>query len=182
MHCDVMPSLSSGVSKHFKHEEKRVIYMSLMNYIFELPSPFCKLMLPFLILKHLNFMRRLEVRMSSEWLKNPRGLKVIDAGCAGGLYSLEYAHRSAFLIGIDISKESVKIEKSFGKKLGLENIAIFFVRDITKIPIKNESFDVVICNCVLELPFDLFNRKFIKLWAQNCSSKIIADSITIRGV
>lgn len=122
--------------------------MTFMKYILKLPSPFCKLVLPFL--KQLNFMRGLEVRMLSKWLKDYRGLKILDAGCAEGIYSLEYARRGAFLIATDISKESVKIGNRFGKKLGLEKRALFFVSDITKIPTKNEFFDVVICNCVLE--------------------------------
>ncbi len=60
------------------------------------------------------------------------GRSFLDVGCGTGRYSLEYAKRGAGkVIGIDISKEMVKVCNTRAKNEGFENICKFYQADLT---------------------------------------------------
>ncbi len=86
--------------------------------------------------------------MLLEWLREPRGLKILDAGCGEGIYTLFLAQREASLTGVDLSYEYVAIARELTKSLGLR--ADHLVCDLAHLPLPEGYFDWVICNSVLE--------------------------------
>lgn len=79
-------------------------------------------------------------------LNNLNVSTILDAGCGEGfiLDRLQEAQIGKNLVGIDISKDAINLGKILFPKLDLR------VGDITKLPFKNNSYDVVICTEVLE--------------------------------
>lgn len=86
--------------------------------------------------------------MLLEWLKEPRGLKILDAGCGEEIYTLFLAQREALLTGVDLSYRYVAIARELTKSLGLK--ADHLVCDLAYLPLPEGCFDWVICNSVLE--------------------------------
>jgi 2-polyprenyl-3-methyl-5-hydroxy-6-metoxy-1,4-benzoquinol methylase len=69
---------------------------------------------------------------------------ILDVGCGFGHFVLLLQQRSNFVVGIDSNVEIVKFGK---KKLSIKNI---LVSDGTSLPFKENSFEWVIANQVLE--------------------------------
>jgi len=93
-------------------------------------------------------MRNQEIRMLLDWLKEPQGLKILDAGCGEGIYTLFLAQREASLTGIDLSYKYVAIARELTKSLSVK--ADYLVCDLAHVPLPEGYFDWVICNSVLE--------------------------------
>ena len=75
---------------------------------------------------------------------------MLDVGCGAGHYLRSYEKqlqgKKYTYVGIDASKRYIAIAKKiFGKKRGVS----FRVGSISKLPFKNKSFDIVVCNNVL---------------------------------
>jgi arsenite methyltransferase len=82
-----------------------------------------------------------------------KGQGVLDLGSGAGLDSFLAAKKvgdKGLVIGIDMSKEMVKKAQGLASKYGYTNI-IFGVGEAEDIPLADESIDVVISNCVLNL-------------------------------
>ena len=76
-----------------------------------------------------------------------KGMRVLDAGCGAGRYSIEFAKRGCQVTLFDISDEQLKIakEKIDEAKVN-ENIEGIFQGDIRDLSqFKNEEFDMVVC-------------------------------------
>lgn len=73
-----------------------------------------------------------------------RGLTVLDYGCGTGYGSAILAKTAKAVLGIDISQEAISYAKMHYK--GLQ----FHVMDAMKTPIKNASFDAVVCFEMIE--------------------------------
>lgn len=86
--------------------------------------------------------------MLLEWLKEPQGLKILDAGCGEEIYTLFLAQRAASLTGVDLSSEYIAIAQELTERLGLR--ADHLVCDLAHVPLPEGCFDWVICNSVLE--------------------------------
>lgn len=93
-------------------------------------------------------MRSLERRMLSEWVREPEGLRVMDAGCGHGAYYLYLAQEGAHLVGVDLRLDPMAMTQKVARALGLKSD--FLVGDIAYTGLGEESFDLVICNCALE--------------------------------
>lgn len=75
------------------------------------------------------------------------GMKILDAGCGAGRYSIEFAKRGCKVTLLDISNEQLKIakEKIDDAKVNknIEGIFQGDIRDLSQF--ENEKFDLVVC-------------------------------------
>jgi SAM-dependent methyltransferase len=84
------------------------------------------------------------------------GYRVLDAGCGGGRHLSEaFRYRGVSVVGIDYSRtDSTKARNTLRlmEHEGEDGDGAWevFVGDVTSLPFKNESFDLVICSEVLE--------------------------------
>ena len=84
------------------------------------------------------------------------GEVVLDLGSGPGFDAFLAANRvgeSGKVIGIDMTPEMVEKARSNGKKLKMHNVE-FRLGEIEKLPMADESVDVVISNCVINLSPD----------------------------
>ena len=84
------------------------------------------------------------------------GETVLDLGSGAGLDVFLAANKvgeNGKAIGIDMSEEMVKRAMKGAKKGGFENVE-FKVGEIEDLPLEDNSFDVVISNCVINLSTD----------------------------
>jgi len=71
---------------------------------------------------------------------------ILDAGCGAGEVCVELAHGfpKAKIVGIDLGEPVLELARELAKKEGVENQVTFKTGDVTKIPFKNDSFNVVV--------------------------------------
>jgi len=78
---------------------------------------------------------------------------VLDLGSGGGIDCLIAAKKvgnSGRVIGIDMTPEMIQLAKENAKKLNFQNVE-FILGDIERIPVEDNTVDVVISNCVINL-------------------------------
>jgi len=95
-----------------------------------------------------NYLDMLQRRAVFNTIREWRGKNVLDLGCGVGRFALEFARRGAYVTGIDISEEMIKIAKDNFKRAGLS--AQFYVAGIDEMPLLDESFDIVTSITVLQ--------------------------------
>ena len=78
---------------------------------------------------------------------NKKNLKILDIGCGTGIL-FEYLCEGNFLVGIDLSKWCIFKAKRYAKKAGLKPRLI--VANIFNIPLKENTFDLIIISGVIE--------------------------------
>ena len=122
--------------------------MSLGVRFARLPRSLSRRLLP--MLRYLNLMRALEIRLMAPWLGQMVGWRVLDVGCGHGLYSLDLARRGAVLVGCDLERPALTDARQTAQALGLNGRALFLVADGAALPLPERAFDLVVCNCVLE--------------------------------
>jgi SAM-dependent methyltransferase len=86
---------------------------------------------------------------------NP-GETVLDLGSGGGIDVLLSAKRvgpTGFVYGLDMTDEMLALAEKNRQERGVQN-ARFLKGDIEKIPLPNDSVDVIISNCVINLSGD----------------------------
>lgn len=83
-------------------------------------------------------------------LKIKDGMKVLEVGCGGGLYTnmIKKYYPNCEVYGIDIDENHIKFAKSKSKELKL-NVK-YSVADIKSLPFKDEYFDLVFSHTVVE--------------------------------
>src|SRR6516225_10775159 len=84
------------------------------------------------------------------------GELVLDLGSGGGLYVLLSAKQvgpSGKVYGLDMTDEMLALAKENKKKAGADNVE-FLKGEIENIPLPDNSVDVVISNCVINLSAD----------------------------
>ena len=85
--------------------------------------------------------------------KLKKGEIVLDLGSGAGFdafLALEKVGKSGKVIGVDITEKMVKKAKENAKKYGYDNVE-FKLGDIEDLPLEDNSIDVVISNCVINL-------------------------------
>lgn len=85
-----------------------------------------------------------------------KGETVLDLGSGGGIDVFLAANKvgeSGWVIGVDMTPEMIKKAKSNARKGGYKNVE-FRLAEIENIPVEDESVDVVISNCVINLSPD----------------------------
>lgn len=93
------------------------------------------------------------------------GEVVLDLGSGGGFDCFLAASRvgpSGQVIGVDMTPEMVEKARENAKKNGIENVD-FRLGEIEHLPVKDNSVDVVISNCVLNLLTDK-PRAFLEIY------------------
>lgn len=81
---------------------------------------------------------------------------VLDLGSGAGFDCFLAARKvgkSGKVIGVDMTREMIKKARSLAKKHGYTNVEFRF-GEIEKLPVENESVDMVISNCVINLAPD----------------------------
>ena len=84
------------------------------------------------------------------------GDTVLDLGSGGGIDVFLAAKRVGHkgkVIGVDMTEEMIKRAKSTAKKYGYTNIE-FRLGEIENLPVEDNSVDVIISNCVINLSVD----------------------------
>jgi len=89
----------------------------------------------------------IEVPYILRLLGDVRGKEVLDAGCGGGFYSLWLSENGAKVLGVDASKEMIKIAREKATRKVLDTR--FLVGDITDLRIEDSMFDLVLSTLVL---------------------------------
>ncbi|UCB53006.1 MAG: arsenite methyltransferase [Candidatus Zixiibacteriota bacterium] len=94
---------------------------------------------------------------------NPAGLAslkagetVLDLGSGGGVDVFLAANKvgeTGWVIGVDMTPEMIRRAKVSARKAGYKNVE-FRVGEIENLPIEDESVDVIISNCVINLSPD----------------------------
>jgi ubiquinone/menaquinone biosynthesis C-methylase UbiE len=91
----------------------------------------------------INFL--LHMHFLEKYLHN--GMKILDAGCGAGRYSIEFAKRGCNVTLVDISDEQLRIAKEKIHEAEVDDaIEGFFQGDIRDLSqFKDEQFDIVVC-------------------------------------
>lgn len=77
------------------------------------------------------------------------GQKILDAGCGNGVLYDILAGRSIIYTGLDVSAKLLKIAQARVKRLNKKARAKFVKGEVTKLPLKDQSFDLVFNLAVL---------------------------------
>lgn len=77
-----------------------------------------------------------------------KGVKILDAGCGRGDFSLEIAQRfsNSQVVGLDCVNEMLEIGKRIAKN---QNNISSIKADLLNVPLPDNSFDITICNNTL---------------------------------
>jgi len=86
--------------------------------------------------------RRISIIMRH--LKLMPEMKVLDVGCGVGAFAFHCAKRDAFSVGIDYSKESVRMAVKLVESYCLQDKAVFSAADAFNMPFKDSVFDAVL--------------------------------------
>jgi ubiquinone/menaquinone biosynthesis C-methylase UbiE len=84
------------------------------------------------------------------------GETVLDLGSGGGIDVLLYAKRigpTGKVYGLDMTDEMIAVARENQRKAGVENVE-FLKGEIENIPLPDNSVDVIISNCVINLSGD----------------------------
>lgn len=89
----------------------------------------------------------------TQFIEIKKGDIVLDLGSGAGndvFVASALVGENGRVIGLDMTEAMVEKAKANQKKLGIENVS-FLLGEIEQMPIKENSIDVVISNCVLNL-------------------------------
>jgi ubiquinone/menaquinone biosynthesis C-methylase UbiE len=84
------------------------------------------------------------------------GMTVLDLGSGAGFDCFLAAKKVGLkgkVIGVDMTEEMIKAARANAKKYGFKNVE-FKLGDIEALPIKDNSVDIIISNCVINLAPD----------------------------
>ncbi len=84
------------------------------------------------------------------------GETVLDLGSGGGFdcfLAREHVGESGHVIGVDMTPDMIELARKNVEKSGYTNVE-FRLGEIEHLPVENESVDVIISNCVINLSLD----------------------------
>jgi len=85
--------------------------------------------------------------------ENLKGIRLLDAGCGGGLLSEAFARAGALVTGMDVRPGAIETARQHSTRVGLNiDYQVGSVEDLT---LPDEAFDVVVTSFVLEHVSDL---------------------------
>ncbi len=88
--------------------------------------------------------------------KIKEGDTVLDLGCGAGFdcfLASKKVGKTGKVIGVDMTEEMIKKAKVNAEKLGIKNTE-FILGEIEKLPVQDNSIDIIISNCVINLTPD----------------------------
>ena len=88
--------------------------------------------------------------------KIKKGDTVLDLGCGAGIDCFLAAKKvgeNGKVIGVDMTEEMINKAKLNAQKAGLKNIE-FILADIENLPVEDNTIDIIITNCVINLTPD----------------------------
>jgi arsenite methyltransferase len=115
--------------------------------------------------------------------KLEKGETVLDIGCGGGLDVFLAARRvgkNGHVIGIDITHEMVNRAKATAAKGDYENVE-FLTGDMGKIPVKDNSVDAVISNCVMNHATDKVKAFAEALRCLKTGGRLLVSDLVVQG-
>lgn len=68
---------------------------------------------------------------------------VLEAGCGTAQHSLLLSQKGAFIVGLDFSKGALRIAEALFKKAKLYEYACFIVGDVLALPFRDDTFNIV---------------------------------------
>ncbi|MBK5114986.1 MAG: class I SAM-dependent methyltransferase [Candidatus Heimdallarchaeota archaeon] len=83
-----------------------------------------------------------------------KGLQALDLGCGDGRYACFLANLGCEVYAVDALESAVEITDKRAKALGLEKLVKTEKMDIQDLPLKAESYDIIIAMQVLQYLFD----------------------------
>lgn len=102
--------------------------------------------------KHSSFADRLDREWLSDWtlLVHPsHGQRALDLGCGFGTLTLGLARRFGYAAGVDVLPLRLAVAAARARSLGFRNVQ-FVQADGLLLPLRDEAFDLVVLNGVLE--------------------------------
>jgi carbamoyltransferase len=78
----------------------------------------------------------------------PLGARVLEVGCGTGQLGLFLSVGGRAVVGADISRNSLRLAAEFGREQGLHDCN-FLHADLFRLPLREASFDLVLCKGVL---------------------------------
>ncbi len=104
----------------------------------------------FALLNRLSIVNQIILKISSKL--------ILDIGTGDGEIPIRLqssGNIQGLIVGIDISKELIKVALKVAKKMGFTNQIQYLIADLENLPFREGIFDALTCTAVLEHAFDL---------------------------
>jgi len=99
------------------------------------------------------------------FFRNIENLKLLDAGCGAGPWSIIAAKNGAFVCGIDLQKNMISHAKKNAQEHGVQTKTQFLIGSVSELPYTSDFFERAISiNLGCNLPQDVFKKHFKELY------------------
>lgn len=106
------------------------------------------------------FARRKKVM---EFAPKIAGKKILDVGCGSGIFMLDFIKKGAQVTGIDYSQKMIDMASDLLKQYKVPKTRYLLKKaNATKLPFKDNSFDMVLATGLADYLTDIEDQKFLK--------------------